>query len=388
MLNVTTTLVQQSKGVMTRPQLAWWLYETLRLAADTGNKHITKSTVATEALLFDGFRDELTPVEERYDSRLAHVAGEDFLESVEKIKLSNRSASRLHDAAIREGHDPHEKTDQVRLYFPPGIKEQLPENNITERIEEAVKRLHVSPYNSRVERMRVKEELLDYFEDDESVESDLARALIHEEEIERFKRVDGEDLITWMEKREWHSRDDVDFELIREMQSDEKKRLNNRQWNKRLEAFNTAVENEQVTKNQAERLIGELFDAETRASHWIQEFEIEYEPDYDSISREAKEIVDDSSFTLPNIAPLDDDYTKTEQALMIEEGLKQFGKVGPARLGIFLDAAGWLEIEADKMDEVTTEQRRKVIEYVKELERNYGMDVEIKRKGGKISYSS
>lgn len=184
-----------------------WAYETLKDWSNRRNGTMSKGVVLYEALLFE-YEEEVTDVLSDTESVLdAELERQGIpTEQIETVTQLEQTEAR-DQLRNKVADDPDEKLRDMKIWLPEAVDSQVPwERGWNKKITTALVSIYSSEYSDRADRVRCKQEVLEYVRDDTSpshpVAIDLIEAGIAEAEIktvDEYKQNCG-DVTQWNER--------------------------------------------------------------------------------------------------------------------------------------------------------------------------------------------
>lgn len=140
-----------------RPSVAIDAVNTLQEIKDSSERQmLTKSTGLYEPLMID--RDDVTDeidIAESWGNRLLNQYQSGLANAVDSVKKSFADTPDLDSDKV-----------QTKLFLPERLLENMPDRGFGSVVEEAVYNYTLSPYYSRLDRIKAKNDLLNYLEND------------------------------------------------------------------------------------------------------------------------------------------------------------------------------------------------------------------------------
>lgn len=289
-MKVTSTLSRQAETTERKLTLPNFVYFGLRDTARTQNKEFSQGKIIYEILHFDREKpcsDEISEIEDFVDRQLSEELGEQSPQLVDKIKIIDADGRETISNVVPDDLEPTENSNtQVRVRLPDETWSQIhseKERYIGEWIAPSLIEFVESPFDSRMERINCKRELVEYLQgsvDVDEVESEVARACITGES-DRFVGIsevydliiqnDGSD--RWYLNRFGEVRDDISLDEIRHRGIPQKPRTH------RIEALEQAIENsdEQPSPEEVQKKIIDIFGVkENTARTYVEEMEMSW----------------------------------------------------------------------------------------------------------------
>jgi hypothetical protein len=274
-MEVTSTLSRQGATTERNLVLPNFVYYGLRNTAQSQNKEFSQGKLLYEILHFDREKpctDDISKVEEFVDRQLSEELGEQSQQLVDKIKIIDAHGKSALSNEVPDDLDPDENSNtQVRVRLPDETWEQVhdeKERYIGDWLAPSVIKFQESAFNSRMERINCKRELVDYLQGEvgvETMESEVAYACVTGDS-DRFDGV-GEvhDLLERETATEWP--EDITVDELREMSTDELQRVSLGQKSKsgRVRALETAIRNDgrQPNYEEVQVLVKEVYGVKT-----------------------------------------------------------------------------------------------------------------------------
>lgn len=197
-MKVTSTLSRQGETTERNFTLPNFVYIALRDVQRSQNKEFSQGKALYEILHFDREKpctDEITDVEDFVNGQLAQEVGEQLWRQVDKIKIIDTDGRQALFNDVPDDLDPDGTTDfQVRVRLLDATWEQIHEvreRYIGKWAAPSLIKFVESPFNSRMERINCKRELVEYLQgelDADEMESQVARACVVGES-DRFEGV-------------------------------------------------------------------------------------------------------------------------------------------------------------------------------------------------------
>ncbi|WP_134672632.1 hypothetical protein [Halorussus marinus] len=288
-MKVTSTLSRQGATTERKLTLPNFVYFGLRDTARTQNKEFSQGKLLYEILHFDRdkpCRDEISEVENFVDRQLSEVLGEQSAAEVDKIKIIDANGQEALSNDVPDDLEPTENSNSpVRVRLPDETWSQIhseKERYIGEWLTPSLIKFVESPFNSRMERINCKRELVDYLRGEvgvETMESKVAYACVTGDS-ERFDIGSVHNLIQQETATEWSQNITVDD--LREMSSGELQNIGLGQKSKgqRVQAIETAIKNDnsQPEYDEVQELVKEVYGVETTqtARSYVDQMEMEW----------------------------------------------------------------------------------------------------------------
>jgi len=196
----------------TRKQLKLHIptYEFLKNTKDEYVKQVSKGILFYEAVMLvrDFYSDKLTDLENCIDEELVSVVGLNFAVEVGKLKLTLSDGSWPSSGWI---DDHAEKTDDpVDLYLPTEfvstLEDEWGQRYWAQKINDVLRDYIDSPFQSRVDRIECKQEVLDYAQHGTEPDHEVARAIVEGDES-KFTVGQAHEILT--DDTEWWQSDEL-----------------------------------------------------------------------------------------------------------------------------------------------------------------------------------
>lgn len=373
------TLLRSDESVKKQPKLPVWAYEYLRDRAHELTRGWSKGVVLYEVIMMctDAHEDDITRYEEMVDEQLLRYADLDFLVELEKIKLSSHPS---HSLPID-----YDLTDNpVEMWLPEPLVKDISEPEYwgerywDEHIDAVLREYMDSAFDSRLDRIACKRDMIAYLDTGARPDHSVTLAVVDNDSI-KYDVDAVHKVLQEVEELDWWEREDLTFDDIKDMQSTDQA-ISSHNKKDRLEAFYNAFSNEPLTERQTLKKMMNLFDIGTESyarENYLELFEEEYSQTYAKSSVDDVNVPDDVGLgQLPQYK----NATRAEQAVLLDTVFRNIGsdKLRAERLAQFLQLAGWV----DDVD------NRTVISFVKELNKDYGIDSYRTSKAGVLQLNS
>jgi len=178
-MDFENTVCYTDPGKTVNPRLSIWAYEALKMEANKKNKKISIGMVLTDALLLDGYTveyndEEEVPVESKQNELLENITYDGFVDDLRNIELSTfnfelvlkkiiNNAKKSTDGNNLRMEIMEDLTDnQIKLWIPSEIKNQLPGRNMDDKITSALKHAYASPFDGFMDFERCKTDIVNY----------------------------------------------------------------------------------------------------------------------------------------------------------------------------------------------------------------------------------
>ena len=289
-MRVSSTLSRQGASTERKLHPPNFVYIGLRDVSRSHNKEFSQGKVLYEILHFDRDKpctDDISELEKFVDRQLAEEVGEQSWRQVDKIKIIGTDGREYLNNQVPDDLDPEETTEnQVRARLPDETWEQIHEvrqRYIGQWAAPSIVHFVESPFNSRMERINCKRELVEYLRGEvgeETMESEVAYACVtgDSDQFEGVSKVHN--LINEVTATEWSQNITVDE--LREMSSGELQNIGLGQKSKRerVQALETAIENDglQPDYDEAQELVKAVYSVETdsTARSYVEMMEMEW----------------------------------------------------------------------------------------------------------------
>lgn len=289
-MRVSSTLSRQGATTERNLHLPNFVYIALRDVQRAQNKEFSQGKALYEILHFDRDKpctDEITDVESFVNDRLSEMQGEQLWRQVDKIKIIDTDGREALINDVPDDLAPEETTDfQVRVRLPDATWEQIHEireRHIGKWAAPSLIKFVESPFDSRMERINCKRELVEYLQgevDADEMGSQVARACVAGES-NRFEGVSKvHNLIHDVTATEWS--EDITVDELKAMSSAELQNIGLGQKSKRerVQALETAIENDgrQPEYDEVQELVKEVYGVETdqTAKSYVEMMEMEW----------------------------------------------------------------------------------------------------------------
>lgn len=274
-MKITSTLSRQSETTERNLTLPNFVYIALRDVQRSQNKEFSQGKALYEILHFGREKpceDEISDLENFVNGQLAQEVGEQLWRQVDKIKISDTDGREALINDVPDDLDPDETTDfQVRVRLPDATWEQIHEireRHIGKWAAPSLIKFVESPFDSRMERINCKRELVEYLQgelDADEMESQVARACVAGES-NRYSGVSKvHDLIHDVTATEWS--EDITVDELKAMSSAELQNIGLGQKSKpeRVQALEQAIENDslQPDYDEVQELVKKVYGVET-----------------------------------------------------------------------------------------------------------------------------
>jgi hypothetical protein len=235
------------------------VYEYVKQKVNEYNKTCTKGILIYEIyLMVENGRTEnfdvIDEFESRIDEDLVSLVSPTFLRDLEKIKIISDRRDRIDTSTDSAEY-------KMSIHIPSRFdNEILPDWGANNSVMEKVTEYKLCAYTCRNHRLTVKRDIIEYIQDDESPNTNLAEAIINNDSMEMFDVGDIDDAHSKLDGGlNWYSRSDLTFDDIEEKQKHDETRLSNKQKDERAKAIKNAISNEYVTREETRQRVGQIF---------------------------------------------------------------------------------------------------------------------------------